>query len=323
MHLLGLTPRRGHSNQHAARQGCAPARSTTARSMPADRTRRRYRVGVLALCLAVPIGAAWTAESVAARGAAKSSGVPRYSNPVYARDFPDPMVLRVSRTSYYAYGTSTSWEKGYFPILHSSDLVHWKYVSDIFKAPPGWATNDLWAPDVIKSGSTYYAYYTGLTGNTHCIGVATNSKPTGPFRPRNVVACKDQNGYGYIDPDVFIDHGGKAYLYVSVDNPSHNISVIPLKSDLRHAAGPRKVLFGIDQPWEHGANFSTVEGPFLVREGKTYYLFFRGNDWNGSYPMGVAPASSPLGPFTPYSGNPILHATATVKGPGGRSVGER
>ncbi|HLJ69449.1 MAG TPA: glycoside hydrolase family 43 protein [Chloroflexota bacterium] len=251
---------------------------------------------------------------------AKAARVPRYSNPVFAKDFPDPMVLRDSQTSYYAYGTTTSWELGYFPILHSSDLVHWKYVGDIFKVPPSWASNDLWAPDVIRSGKTYYAYYTGLAGSTHCIAVATSPKPTGPFRPRDVIGCSDRNGKGYIDPAVLVDRNHRAYLYVSVDNPTHDISVIPLKSDLLHAGGARKVLFGIDQPWEHGANFSTVEGPYAIKHGSTYYLFFSGNDWNGNYSMGYATAASPLGPFTPYSGNPILQGTDTVKGPGGGSV---
>lgn len=246
----------------------------------------------------------------------------RYHNPVFTRDFPDPMVLRAGKHSYYAYGTTTNWEKGYFPILHSTDLIHWKYVADIFKNPPGWARNDLWAPDVIKRGKTYYAYYTGLGATSHCIGVATGSKPTGPFKQRSVIGCGDTSGQGYIDPDAFIDKDRKAYLYVSVDGPAHNISVIPLKSDLLHAAGARRELFGLTQAWEHGQNFSTVEGPFLIRHGNTYYLFFSGNDWNGNYAMGYATATSPTGPFTPYAGNPVLHGDAHVHGPGGGSVVE-
>jgi beta-xylosidase len=57
----------------------------------------------------------------------------------------------------------------------------------------------------------------------------------------------------------------------------------------------------------------------ILHDG-TYYLFFSGNDWNGSYAMGYATASSPMGPFTPYSGNPILQGDGKVHGPGGGSV---
>jgi len=269
--------------------------------------------------------AALVAFGLAATEAATSSAAPprahiHYHNPVFAQDFPDPMVLRANAHSYYAYGTTTGWEHGYFPILHSTDLVHWRYVSDVFKIPPSWSNNDFWAPDVIKHAGTYYVYYTGLGPKGHCIGVATGKKPTGPFKQQRVVGCGDASGNGYIDPAIYQDKAGKAYLYVSVDDPEHNISVIPLTKDMLHAAGPRHKLFGITQPWEHGTNFSTVEGPFVILHSGTYYLFFSGNDWRGGYSMGYATASSPMGPFTPYGGNPILRGNSHVKGPGGGSI---
>lgn len=232
------------------------------------------------------------------------------------------MVLRINAHDYFAYGTATSWELGYFPILHSTDLVHWKYVGDIFKAAsyPKWIHTDFWAPDVIQHGKTYYAYFVGNNGSGHCIGVATSSSPVKGFRGRGVIGCGDASGQGYIDPAVLIDKDGKAYLYVSVDNPSHDISVIPLKSDLIHAAGPRKELFGLSQAWEHGANFSTVEGPFTIRFHNAYYLFYSGNDWNGNYSMGYAVSSSPTGPFVKCTCNPIVTGDKKVHGPGGGSI---
>ncbi len=273
---------------------------------------KTLRIGIAAFsvlfaCLALPAGA-------------PASGVAHYRNPVFAKDFPDPMVLRVTRNQYYAYGTSTPWELGYFPILHSRDLVHWKYVGDIFKIPPKWTTGDLWAPDVIKRGRTYYAYYVGLKTSTHCVAVATAPRPTGPFKQRRVLGCGDAGGQGYIDPSVFIDANGKAYLYVSVDSPQHDISVFHLTSDLMHVSGPRIPLFGITQTWEHGQNFSTVEGPYLIRHNKQYYLFYSGNDWNGSYAMGYAIGASPTGPFTKCTCNPVLNGDSKVHGPGGGSV---
>lgn len=244
-----------------------------------------------------------------------------YSNPVFAKDYPDPMVLRAGAHDYYAYGTTTGWEipHYHFPILHSTDLVHWIYVGDVFQQDPSWATGDYWAPDVLHHKSTYYVYYTGMRGS-HCVAVATGTRPKGPFKTRNVIGCGDARGTGYIDPHAFIDDNGKAYLYVSVDSPEHNISVIPLKPDLLHAAGPRRTLFGITQDWERGEKFSTVEGPFLVKRGRLYYLFYSGNDWNGNYAMGYATSHSPVGPFAKYAGNPILRGTKDILGPGGGSV---
>ncbi len=84
-----------------------------------------------------------------------------------------------------------------------------------------------------------------LDGNVHCAAVATATRPTGPFVHRNVIGCRDATGRGYIDPAPFVDSDGRAYLYISVDEPRHTISVIPLTADLLHAAGVRRVLFGV------------------------------------------------------------------------------
>jgi beta-xylosidase len=58
----------------------------------------------------------------------------------------------------------------------------------------------------------------------------------------------------------------------------------------------------------------------MVKHAGIYYLLYSGNDWNHDYAMGYATSTSPLGPFTKYRGNPILHGTATVTGPGGGSL---
>jgi beta-xylosidase len=248
---------------------------------------------------------------------------PTYRNPVFARDFPDPAAIRVGDT-YYAYGTATAWEawNHLFPVLRSPDLVHWRYIGDALIATPSWGTGDWWAPDVIARRGLYYLYYVGkdLASGLHCIGVAVAGMPTGPFTQRAVIGCGDAHGQGYIDPAPFIDGDGRAYLYISVDDPHHTISVLPLKADLIHTDGPRRELFTLSQGWEHGPAFSTVEGPFLVKHGGRYYLFYSGNDWQEDYAMGYAEGASPLGPFHKYAHNPILRGNTHARGPGGGSL---
>jgi beta-xylosidase len=246
-----------------------------------------------------------------------------YRNPVFASDFPDPMVLRVG-SIYYAYGTTTNWEPlGHlFPILSSVDLVHWRYIGDARSEQPSWGDGDWWAPDVIARDGLFYLFYVGksLTTGLHCIGVATARSPRGPFIDHGILSCGDAHGQGYIDPDPFVAPNGKAYLYVSVDSPYHSISVLPLTADLLHIAGARKELFTLSQPWEYGRYFSTVEGPFMVLHHSIYYLFYSGNDWQHNYAMGYATATAPLGPFTKYAHNPVLRGTSAVIGPGGGSL---
>ncbi len=239
---------------------------------------------------------------------------------VFAQDFPDPMVIH-AQGAYYAYATQTAWERpgAVFPILRSTDLRNWSYVSDVFPQPPGWAVRDRWAPSVVERDGTYYAFYGASDGGDHCLAVATSASPEGPFQDRGMLSCGDQSGRGYIDPAVLLAGGG-AYLYLSVDEPHHSISVQPLSGDLLHLAGPRRELLTVSQPWESGPGFATNEGPYPVVHGGRYYLFYSGNDWRHDYAMGVASSSSPTGPFVKSSANPVLHAGDGLAGPGGGSL---
>jgi beta-xylosidase len=139
---------------------------------------------------------------------------------------------------YWAYLTGTG-----FPILHSSDLVHWWPAGTAFTSRPTWVRSgnwNPWAPNVTMvngpcPGTTsphcYVMYYVGASQQfaANCIGVATATSPDGPFTDLGPLAgtapdamgrpigCGDNSGYGLIDPSVFVDPAGSgAYLYVSV-----------------------------------------------------------------------------------------------------------
>ncbi len=255
-------------------------------------------------------------------GAAAEAPAPAYTpGEVFPLDFPDPMVIRAG-DAYYAYGTQTPWEiRGIFPILRSTDLRHWVYVADALPAKPGWAYSDLWAPNVVERDGTFYLYYSAAPGPgyaDHCVAVATSSSPTGPFQDRGQIACGDDHVHGYIDPNVLLDDSG-AYLYFSVDFPIHSISMMRLTPDLLRADGPRSELLGVTQSWEHGNDYTTVEGPFVVAQDGVYYLFYSGNDWQHDYAMGYATSTSPSGPFTKSDNNPVLTGGGE-RGPGGGSL---
>jgi beta-xylosidase len=126
-----------------------------------------------------------------------------------------------------------------------------------------------------------------------------------------------------------VDQGGAAYLYLSTGHkcpsPSppnavcpwdRTISLIPLSADLLEATGPRQQLFSSGASWENGV----VEGPWMSRRDSSYELFYSGGVFTSAYGMGVATASSPTGPFTKSSLNPLIYDTADVKGPGGGSL---
>lgn len=244
-----------------------------------------------------------------------------YAGAVFPCDFPDPMVLKVGR-EWYAYATGTGWEApGHlFPVLRSTDMRHWSQVGDAFLNPPAWSRGDVWAPSVVRAHGRYFMYYSATRrgDNLHCVAVATASRPVGPFRHRRIISCGDRKGRGYIDAAPLVDRDRRVYLYLSVDVP-HTLSVLRLRRDLIHAAGPHKALLGPTRRWQRGLDNPTLEGPSIVRHGRLYYLFYSAGSWLTDYRMGYAVAHSASGPFRDYSSNPILSSPGLVA-PGGGSV---
>ncbi|GAC1319565.1 MAG: glycoside hydrolase family 43 protein [Thermoleophilaceae bacterium] len=282
-----------------------------------------------------------------------------YQNATYSSSAPDPFVLDNGGThnDYWEFNTGDL-----FPMLHSSDLVNWTSVGTAMTARPSWVAQSgewhPWAPNVVRtnsscpntsSGSCYVMYYVGLSASTwaNCVGVATSTTVGGPFADQGPlglssgqldaagrpIGCGDNDGYGVIDPSLFIDPSGQAHLYVSEDfacppSPSctsansslrPTISVIPLTPDMRHASGSRVVLFsGQANSWEaYGTPAPTVEGPSMQLHNGTYYLLYSAGSWQGAYGMGYATSGSPTGPFVKAASNPIFTDTPDVRSPGG------
>lgn len=90
----------------------------------------------------------------------------------------------------------------------------------------------------------------------------------------------------------------------------------PLSADGQSLTGSPRIILVNDLAWEG----HLIEGPWLTRHDDHYYLFYSGNDFStADYGIGVAIASSPLGPFRKIE-NPILRSSAEWRGPGHPSV---
>jgi hypothetical protein len=80
------------------------------------------------------------------------------------------------------------------------------------------------------------------------------------------------------------------------------------------------------QSWENNPNSNQYwnEGAVIHKHNGTYYLFFSSNCYcAANYAVGYATSTSPMGPFTKFSGNPILSnagVSAYVSGPGHHSI---
>jgi len=242
-----------------------------------------------------------------------------YENPVIPFDCPDPGVL--ADGGQYVLTCTSGNAQDAFPIFTSADLVHWTAKAHVFPSGkrPGWATSDFWAPEIHKVGSHYVAYFSARDqGGVLSVGAASASSPLGPFTDIGHPLIHDPN-MGLIDASE-IDANGTPYVLwkedgnaVGKQTPIHAQKLAP---DGLSLVGGASTLITNDQGWE-GA---LVEGPFMIAHGGSYYLFYSGNAYAGaSYAIGVARASSPLGPFTKAPG-PILTTRGAWAGPGHCSV---
>lgn len=129
----------------------------------------------------------------------------------------DPSARRWEKNGkIYIYGSrdeSKSYYCSYqYDVLSSSDMKNWTVHPDVFasKGPDDQVSyNDelLFAPDCICKDGTYYLYYC-MGGIRDVEGVATSTSPTGPFKQGEIIKNSEQ-----IDPSVFIDEDGQAYLF--------------------------------------------------------------------------------------------------------------
>jgi hypothetical protein len=186
-----------------------------------------------------------------------------------------------------------------------------------------WASKMLWAPDAAESKGTYYLYFPAKDKDgVFRIGVASSSKPEGPFK-----AEKDyMKGSFSIDPCVFKDKDGSYYLYFggiwggqlqrwksgnysatdesqpANGQPALMAKVARLGANMKEMAeAPRnvqivdaqgKVLLSED----HDRRF--FEAAFVHQyQGKYYFSYSTGDTHNIAYATGT----SPYGPFT-YQG---------------------
>lgn len=242
-----------------------------------------------------------------------------YQNPVLRGDYPDPSVIRVGG-DYYATATTSEWGPQ-FPILHSTDLVNWRILGSVFAKRPDWSEANYWAPELQEWKGRYYIYYVGRKkGGPLAVAVATADKPEGPWTDHGPLVAQDA---GSIDGMAIDDEHGQRWLLWKEDGNSRQqptpIWAQRLDENGTKLIGERKELLRNDQPWE-GA---LIEGPFVLRRGEWFYMFYAGNACCGrgcSYGTGVARAKSLLGPWEKNPRNPIMATNEQFRGPGHGSI---
>ncbi|MBC7888215.1 MAG: family 43 glycosylhydrolase [Ferruginibacter sp.] len=145
----------------------------------------------------------------------------------------------------------------------------------------------MWAPDCIERNGKYYFYFptaaydTVKYGRGFTVGVAVADKPEGPYIPQP----EPIKGIGGIDPNVFIDKDGQAYLYWS----SGNIYGAKLKANMLELDGEVKTMGELPTK-------GLKEGPYLFERNGIYYMTYPHVE-NKTERLEYAIGDNPLGPF--------------------------
>lgn len=216
----------------------------------------------------------------------------------------DPSIY-FEKGIYYLYGTGGGNKDDGFKVFTSADKINWIDRGYALLKGAAYGESGFWAPQVFKHNGKYYMAY---TANEH-IAIATGTSPMGPFT-QEVKQPVDAT-IKTIDPYVFFDEAsGKMLLYhVRLIN-GNNIYVAELNQDL--SAIKNNTLapcINATEPWEDTQKvpWKVTEGPTVLKHKDTYYLIYSANDFrNPDYAVGYATAASPAGPWTKYSGNPII-----------------
>ena len=183
-----------------------------------------------------------------------------------------------------------------YHVFSTDDMVHWTDHGEILNsAQVSWGRKEggfMWAPDCAYKNGTYYFYFPHPSGtdwnDSWKIGVATSRKPAEGFKVKGYIKGMDP----LIDPCVFVDDDGQAYIY---NGGGGLCKGGKLKDNMMELDGPMQAMEGLED---------FHEATWIHKYNGKYYLSYSDNhdeNWNdgvkGDNRMRYAVSDSPLGPW--------------------------
>ena len=225
-------------------------------------------------------------------------------NPIIQTNYtadPAPMVYNGKVYLYTSHDEddSTWFTMDDWRLYTTDDMVNWTDHGAVLSYKDfDWAQKNAWAPQCIERNGKFYMYVpvTDRQGKNG-IGVAVANSPYGSFiDPLGKPLIQER--LADIDPTVFIDDDGQAYLlwgnpkcyYVKLneDMISYNDEIKSFPNTVE-AFGKREGKENPERPTTY------EEGPWLYKRNDIYYLFFAAGPI--SEHIGYSTSKSPLGPW--------------------------
>jgi beta-xylosidase len=197
------------------------------------------------------------------------------------------------------------------PCVDHGQVLHMKDVP--------WVGSQMWAPDAAHKNGKYYLYFPAKDKDgIFRIGVAVSDKPAGQFKAEPSYIP----GSYSIDPAVFVDDDGKAYMYIGglwggqlekwqtgkyqpdAKGPSGNEPALgPVYAELtddmltfKHDLKELQILDENGKPLTAGdEDRRFFEAPWIHKYNGEYYLSY---STGSTHYLVYATSKSPTGPFT-------------------------
>ncbi|MBR4777253.1 MAG: glycoside hydrolase family 43 protein [Lachnospiraceae bacterium] len=183
----------------------------------------------------------------------------------------------------------------------TKDMVNWTDHGKIFSLDDiEWADDRAWAPQCIERNGKFYLYCpVHKKDGGMAIAVGVSDKPEGPYKDLGYPLV-DEGDWNDIDPTVFIDDDGQAYLYFG--NPE--LRYVLLNEDMisfNEEVGIQKIPMTVEAFGKGGHMTGTTygEGPWFYKRNGLYYMVFaafsEGERHNEH--LAYSTSTSPTGPW--------------------------
>lgn len=223
-----------------------------------------------------------------------------YRNPVLPGFYSDPSVIRVGE-DYYLVTSTFEYFPG-VPVFHSRDLVNWRQVGHAIHRPQQLPQGlNIFAATIRHQDGRFYVITTNVGRGGNFFVTATD--PAGPWSDPVFI---DAEG---IDPDLFFDDDGRAYVITST------FELFEIDPATGKRLGEGRVVWATT-----GGRYP--EGPHIYRKDGWYYLLASEGGTEEAHSVSIARSHSIWGPYYSNPANPILaHASAAGQGNAIQGVG--
>lgn len=235
-----------------------------------------------------------------------------FYNPILPGWYSDPTICTNGKGDYFLATSTFTYVPG-VPLFHSTDLVNWKKVGHILTRESQMknfrhqhVSGGIFAPDLKynPANETYYMITTNVGAGNFFV------KAKDPFGEwSDPIYLPEVQG---IDPSFFFDNDGRAYIVNNDDAPDYKpeypghrtVRVVEFDTKTDKCVGERKIV--VNKGWRPEDKPIWCEGPHIYNIDGTYYLMTAEGgtgDWHSEV---IYKGKSPMGPYTPWQGNPIL-----------------